>query len=123
MHFHEHSVTLPTKFTDFGKPGTEYGAGDRSIVFLVEFYIWILHFWKNFGNVRILKISHTIVRAFFLVNLSNLLDYVDTVVWGVFEVAEYESGLKICVAQFLGATGKVCTKFWHNSRMVGSTGP
>ncbi len=59
------------------------------------------HFCKHFGNVQILRNALTIVKAFFWVDLSYFLDFMETAVIVVSVVAEFESMIKIWVAPFL----------------------
>ncbi len=81
---------------------------DVSIMFLVEFYVRIGHFCKNFGNVQVLQNAFT--AGIFCVNQSNSLDLVETAVIRVSEVAELESVLKTEVAQFLVALSPIITQ-------------
>ncbi len=53
------------------------------ILYLVEFYITILHFGENFGNLLICKNAW--------VSISTSFDLEETVVKGVFEIAKFES--------------------------------
>ncbi len=71
---------------------------------------------KNFGNVQILRNAFTIVRAFFLVDLSNLLDFVETGVTGVLVVAEFRSCLEIWVAPFLGSLALIFARNFYKTR-------
>ncbi len=72
-------------------------------MFHVEFYIWMLHIFENFGKVQILESALTIVKALFWVNLWNSFEFEETVGMEAFGVAKLESALKIGVSPFLEA--------------------
>ncbi len=59
-------------------------------------------FSQNFGLSR-----ERLVVPIFWANLSNSFDLKETEVMGVFEVAEFESALKIEVTPFFGASGPI----------------
>ncbi len=75
-------------------------------MFLVDLYISIGPFGQNFGNVKIVQSTLTIVRPFFRVNLSNSFG-LEAAIMEVFEVAESESVVKIEVAPFSDALGPI----------------
>ncbi len=68
--------------------------GDVSIVFFVEFYLRMGHFRENFGNVQIGQ-NDLNSKGTFWVNFLNSPDSEETAIMGVFEVAKFESVLKI----------------------------
>ncbi len=83
--------------------GGSYELGSVSIVFLVELYVRIMHFYEDFQKVQIgqnvltiktISRGNTIVRAFSCGNLSNSFDLEVTVVISVFGVAVFESVVK-----------------------------
>ncbi len=81
--------------------GGSYGLRDGSIVFPIKFYIWMLHFCKNFVNIQILKIFLT--KRIFFDQFFEFLNFEETSVIRVFGGAEFETDLKIWVPPFLGA--------------------
>ncbi len=81
-----------------------------SIGFLVEFYVKMGYFRRNFEIVKIFQ--NALVRVLFWGHLSNSFECDETEVIGVFEVAEHESVFQIQVAPFLVALGPFLHEIW-----------
>ncbi len=70
-------------------------------MFLVEFYIWREKLATIFRDALIVQNGVTIVRPFLWVSLFNSFNLKEKAVWGVYEVDEFESIIKIMGALFL----------------------
>ncbi len=71
---------------------------------------------QNFVNVKLLSNALTIVRAFLFVDLSNLLDFIESAVIVDLGLAEFESDIKIRVEPFLDGLGQIFARNFYIAR-------